>query len=300
VKKNYFTIFTGSLLAVLLGMYLIAYQVGEYEKVVLTTFGKPTKSICKPGLYFKYPWPVQKIYIYDSRLITDEGVFEETYTGDGKNLIFSTCIGWRIDDPLKFLESIGNIDDAKRNLEGLVRTYKNGVLGNHSFANIISTKRDDLQFLEIEDEIKKPVADEAIAKYGIKVEFIYITRVGLPEQTTAKVFERMKKERERIAEQYRSEGEAKANEIKAVAISEHDQILAKANAEAKRIRGEGDASAAQYYNKFDRNKDLAVFLKKLETLEEVLKNKSTVILNTQTAPFDLLNSKPEDKQNHGN
>jgi len=295
VKKNYLTIFVGVFLAVLLTAYLIAFQVGVHEKCVLTTFGKPSKSITKPGLYFKYPWPVQKAYIYDSRLITDESVFEETYTCDGKNLIFSTCIGWRIDDPLLFMESIGSIDDAKRNLEGLVRTYKNGVLGSHSFSNIISTKKEDLMFEQIEREIQTPVAQEAIQKYGIKVEFVYITRIGLPEQTTVRVFERMKKEREQIAEKYRSEGEAKASEIKALALSEHDQILAKADAEAKRIRAEGDAAAAQYYKQFDQNKELAVFLKKLETLEETLKQKSTVILNTKTPPFDLLNSKPEDK-----
>ena len=216
--------------------------------------------------------------------------FEETLTGDGKNIVFSTCLGWRIQNPKIFLESIGSISDAKRNLEGLVRTFKSGVIGHHDFANLISLDNDSIQFEQIEEEMYQPVAKEAENRYGIHVDFLYITRIALPEQTTAKVFERMKKERERIAERFRAEGDAKANELKAKARSERDQILARAEAKAKKIRGEGDAAAAEYYRIFEDNQKLAVFLQKLETLEKVLKKKATVILDTQTPPFDILDS----------
>ncbi|MDX9702333.1 MAG: protease modulator HflC [Candidatus Auribacterota bacterium] len=290
MKKNFLTIFVGILIAILLLLYLVAFQLSVNEKAVLTTFGKPTRTLDKPGLYWKLPWPFQKVYSFDARLIIDESVFEETLTSDGKNIVFSTCLGWRIKNPKIFLESIGSINDAKRNLEGLVRTFKSGVIGRHEFANLISLDNDSIQFEQIEREMLQPVAHEAQDRYGIQVDFLYITRIALPEQTTAKVFERMKKERERIAERFRAEGDALANEIKSKARSERDQILARAEAKAKKIRGEGDAAAAEYYRIFEDNKKLAVFLQKLETLEQVLKNKATVILDTQTPPFDLLDS----------
>ncbi len=277
----------------ILGLYLVAFQLSIHEKAVLTMFGKSIKSLSEPGLYWKLPWPFQKVYIFDARLVIDEGIFEETYTKDGKNIIVSTSIGWNISDPEKFLKSIGNIDDAKRNLDGLVRTFKNGVIGRHDFAQMVSTDKENIAFEQIEQEMLEPIEQEALLRYGIEIEFLYITRIGLPEETTVKVFDRMKKERLRIAEQYRSEGDAKANEIRAAAKSERDQIIAKAEAKAKRIRGEGDAAAAKYYSKFEENKELAIFLKKVETLQQVLKQKSTVILNTQTPPFDLLNKMQE-------
>ncbi|MEW6534605.1 MAG: protease modulator HflC [Candidatus Auribacterota bacterium] len=290
MKKNYLTISIAALLTGVLLLFLVAFQVSVNQCAVITTFGKPTRSIKEPGLYWKLPWPFQKSYIFDSRIMLNESVFEETYTKDGKNIIFSVCVGWNIEDAEIFLKSIGTLDDAQRNIEGLVRTYKNGVLGQHNFSSLISTSEADLQFDTIEHEILTPVAAEAAERYGIKVSFLYITRLGLPEETTVKVFERMKKERERIAEQFRSEGEARATEIKAKAHSERDQVIAKAEAEAKRIRGEGDAAAAEYYAIFEEHTELAVFLKKLETLREILKQRSTVILDTSTPPFDLLNT----------
>lgn len=296
MKKNYLTLCAGAIIALILALYLVAFQLSIHEKAVLTMFGKSIKSLSEPGLYWKLPWPFQKVYIFDARLVIDEGIFEETYTKDGKNIIVSTSIGWNISEPEKFLKSIGNIDDAKRNLDGLVRTFKNGVIGRHDFAQMVSTNKENIAFEQIEQEMLEPIEQEALLRYGIKIEFLYITRIGLPEETTVKVFERMKKERLRIAERYRSEGDAKANEIRAAAKSERDQIIAKAEAKAKRIRGEGDAAAAKYYSKFEENKELAVFLKKIETLQQVLKQKSTVILNTQTPPFDLLNEMQEIKK----
>lgn len=296
MKNNYLTIFVGCIIALLLVLYLVAFQLSVNEKAVVTTFGKPTRTLAKPGLYWKLPWPFQKTYVFDARLIIDESVFEETLTRDGKNVVFSTCLGWRIDNPKIFLESVGNVSDAKRNLEGLVRTFKSGVIGRHNFSNLISLDNDSIHFEEIEQEMFTPVADESQQRYGIQVDFLYITRIALPEQTTAKVFERMKKERERIAERFRAEGDARANEIKAKARSERDQILARAEAKAKKIRGEGDAAAAEYYRIFEDNKKLAVFLEKLDTLEKVLKDQSTVILDTQTPPFDLLDTMDEQPQ----
>ena len=294
MKKNILTLTVGALIAALLILYLIAFQLGEYQRGVVTTFGKPTRSISDPGLYWKLPWPFQKVYVFDGRLFVEESVFEETYTGDGKNLIFTTCIGWKISDPALFLERIGTVDAAKRNLDGLVRTYKNGVLGRHTFDQLVSANGSTSAYEQIEAEIFQPVAEEAQTQYGVHVGFLYITRLGLPEQTTAQVFERMKTERQRIAEKYRSEGDAIASEIKAKAQSGHDQIIARAQAEAKKIRGEGDAQAAEFYKIFEENKQLAVFLKKMETLKTVLKDKSTVILDTQTAPFDLLDTRFEE------
>ena len=36
---------------------------------MVTTFGKPTaQPYDKPGAYFKWPWPIQKVYKFDQRV----------------------------------------------------------------------------------------------------------------------------------------------------------------------------------------------------------------------------------------
>ncbi|MGH8694757.1 MAG: hypothetical protein ACREVM_11080, partial [Burkholderiales bacterium] len=76
------------------------------------TFGRPTRPIVEPNLYFKWPWPVQKVYKFDQRIQTfeDEDKFTEDLTFDGNNLNTMVYVGWRITDP--------HIDPAKVDLWG--------------------------------------------------------------------------------------------------------------------------------------------------------------------------------------
>ena len=103
-------------------------------------------------------------------------------------------------------------------------------------------------------------------------------------------FARMRQERKAVAERYLSEGDAEALRIRAQADSLREQKIAAAEADARRVRAEGDAAAAEYYKIFEEDPELAMFLRKLEVLEQTLNEKSTVVLGPETEPFDLLGS----------
>jgi membrane protease subunit HflC len=238
---------------------------------------------------------VQRIYRYDNRTRTLEGSFEEALTQDGKNVLVELYAGWRIDDPVRFLERVGTVEQAEAGLDGLLRTYKNATLGQVRFASLVNTDAGQLKLDAIESDVLAAVKPQALDRYGIDVRFVGIRRLGLPESITASVFDRMRAERQELADRYRSEGEGEAIKIRAQADSERDQILAKAEAEAKRIRAEGDAAAADYYKVFEKDPELAMFLRKLEVLEETLKEKSTVVLSADTEPFDLLSGRDNGK-----
>ena len=75
-----------------------------------------------------------------------------------------------------------------------------------------------------------------------------IKRIGLPEQVRDSVFERMRKERARIAQRYRSEGNEEAMKIRAAADKEKTVILAEAYAEAEIVRGKAEAKATRTYS----------------------------------------------------
>ena len=69
--------------------------------------------------------------------------------------------------------------------------------------------------------------------------------------------------------------------------------MASAQARAKEIMAEGQQEAASYFNVFAQNPELAIFLKEIEALKESLQQKATIILDTKTPPFTLLEKKPE-------
>ncbi|MEI8064074.1 MAG: protease modulator HflC [Verrucomicrobiota bacterium] len=288
MKRNTLLLAAGGVVAALFILLQVLFTVREGEAVVVTTFGKPVRSITDAGLYARAPWPVQRIYRFDNRVHTLEGAFEETLTRDGKNILVAVYAGWRIEKPIQFLERIGTIEQAERNLDALLRSQKNAILGQFPFSALVNTNTAEVKFEQIEEQMLTAVQPEAANRYGVTVQFLGIRKIGLPESITEKVFSRMKAEREEIAERYRSEGEGEAIKIRAAADSQRNQLLAQAEADAKRIRAEGDAKAAESYQVFEKNPELAIFLRKLEVLEGTLKKKSTVVLSTETEPFDLL------------
>jgi len=288
MKRNAPLLIVGLLVAALFLLLQVLFTVREGEVAVVTTFGKPVRAIQEAGLYARWPWPVQRIYHFDNRTHVVEGAFEETLTQDGKNILVAVYAGWRIAEPIQFLERVGSPEKARSNLDGLIRHYKNATLGQYAFASLVNVRPEALRFEQIEQQMQAAVQPDARERYGIAVEFLGIRKLGLPESITQKVFGRMRAERTEIAERYRSEGEAEAIKIRAQADSQRDQILAKAEGDAKRLKANGDAEAAKFYSAFDKDPELAMFLRKLEVLEETLKLKSTVVLSADTQPFDLL------------
>lgn len=295
MKTSRLNLVIGTLLLVLFLVLLFLFQVRQTEVAVVTTFGKATRQITEPGLYTKWPWPIQRVTKLDKRLQTLEGKFEETPTGDGRNLLVMVFAGWRIADPALFYSRFnGSIPLAERNVENILRTAQNATIGRHVFAEFVSTNPTELKFDQIEQEILTATQMDARAQ-GIEVEFTRIKRLGLPESVTEKVFDRMRAERNKEVERLRTEGEEEAIKIKSQANLERDKVLAAADAEARRIRGEGDAEAAKSYAVFQKEPEFANFLLRLKALEESTRERTTLIFDPHTPPFDLLLNRGEEK-----
>lgn len=288
MKKNLWVSLLGVLLVAAFVLLMVMITVRQGEAVVITTFGNPTRTIVEPGLYFRWPKPIQGVQVFDNRVHILDGSFEETLTKDEKNVIVAFYAGWKIFDPELFREKMGTEEAAESNINSLLSNYKNSVIGLYSFGELVNIDQEKLRFDEIEQDILTEVQAAAKTQYGIDVVFVGIRRIGLPETITEKVFDRMRAERNEIAESYRSEGEGEAIRIRAEADSKRDQLLAEADGAAKRIRAEGDAAAIEYYTVFEQSPELAIFLRKLEVLEETLKTNSTVILGPTWQPYELL------------
>ena len=301
MNRSQLNFLVGGVLLLIFAMMLFAFQVRRTETALVTTFGKPVDSgpITKSGLYWKLPWPIQKVQKFDNRIQNFEGRFEETLTQDGKNLMVLVYAGWKISNPETFRKSFNDsVADAEKRLEDLVRSEKGAVVGTHPFSDFISPDEKKLKFVEIETEMLERIRKPAADKYGIDVVFLHIKRLGLPESITEKVFERMKAERQKFVDKLKAEGDGRAIDIRSEADSERIKTLAQAEAKVIELRGSAEAEAAKYYEIMEKNPELAIFLQKLTTLEQTLKERSTLILDERTPPFDLLKggARPMDKK----
>lgn len=289
--RNPVTFVVGLVILLIFGSISFLFQVRESEVAFLTTFGKASDEVIKAGLHFKAPWPIQKVHRFDARVHNFEGKFEEAQTLDQRNVLVLVYVGWKITDPQKFNRSFpGGVDDAKRNLESLVRSAKNATVGTYDFSDFINTDPAKLKFDEIEKKMLDQVAGTAKDKFGLEVKSLGIKRLGFPESVTQKVFERMKEERQRLVKQFEGEGDRDATKIRSTAERERSEKLADAEAAATRMRGEAEKEAAEAYKKLEGNPALAVFLQKLASMEQVSKERATLILDQNTPPFDLLRS----------
>ncbi len=289
MKKNPLTLLVGSILLLVFLALLFCFQVRTTEVAVVTTFGRYSSSQTNAGIYLRAPLPIQKVYKFDKRLQTFERKYEQQFTRDKKSPILSVYVGWRIADPKRFLESFnGDLLKAEQTLENVVRDAKNSVIGNHDFSELISPDPSKVKFDVIEGEMKTVMAATALSAYGVSIELVGIKELGLPEALTAKVFERMKSEREKLVKKYQGEGTAEANRIRSEAELRRKELIAQAENEAQRILGGAEQEASKHYQTLQQDPELAVFLLSLRSLEGSLKDRSTLILDERTPPFNLL------------
>jgi membrane protease subunit HflC len=289
MKRNPINLAIGSLLLLIFVLLLFLFQVRKTESAVVTTFGR-VSSQAGPGAHFRWPWPIQSIHKFDQRVHSFESKFEQVLTADGNNLLIMVYVGWQISDPAVFLTRFnGDTRRAEESLEGLIRNAYSGVVGRHPFTHFISTDEKELKFVEIEQEMQTRIqADCRALTNGLNIAFFGIKRLGLPESVTKLVFERMQSEREVLVSQIQGEGERQASEIRSRADYESARLLAEADAQATKIQGEGEKIAAKSFEVFKQEPDLAIFLLKLKALEDFLKTRTTLILDENTAPLDLL------------
>jgi modulator of FtsH protease HflC len=296
MNRNVLTVVIGAVLIVIFALLLFVFQVRKSEVAVVTTFGKPTaQPYAEPGAYFKWPWPIQKVYKFDQRVQNFEDKYSENLTKDQINLLASVYVGWKISDAATFFPKFagGSVAAAQSQLEQMIRSARNAVIGKHTLSEFVNTDPKDLHFDAIEQEIELAVeAQLQTNNYGIKLEFLGFKKIGLPESITQAVFTRMTSDRQILINKYTYQGEAEAQKIKSAADRQAADTVNNALADATRIRGEGEAEAAKVLPVFQQNPELANFLLRIDALQQSLNQRSTLIFDERTPPFDLFTGIP--------
>ena len=283
------------------------YVVEEKEQVVVTQLGKPVgEPVLDPGINFKIPF-IQKANFFEKRYMEWDGEPNQITTKDKKFIYVDTYARWQITDPLQFFKRLTNergaqsrLDDildgatrnfiAKNNIEEAVRS------SNRIPISADSNLKDSLVDIFVgRAAIQKQILAEAnlqTADLGIIVLDFRFKRINYVQEVQDQVFERMKSERFRIADKFRSEGQGEASRINGQKERDLKVIQSVAFREAEEIMGKADAEAAfvyaSAYNKSSQAKSLYAFLKSMETLENTMNSKTSVILNTDNELYKYL------------
>ncbi|GAI50240.1 unnamed protein product, partial [marine sediment metagenome] len=111
------------LVVIIIGLIILGgtlYTVDQTQQVIITQFGEPIgKPITKAGLHLKKPF-IQKVNYFEKRLLAWDGLPTQVPTKDKRYIWVDTTARWRIIDPLKFLQTVGNERTALGRLDDVI------------------------------------------------------------------------------------------------------------------------------------------------------------------------------------
>lgn len=274
--------------------FMMSYTVRFTESAVVTTFDKATHDsvVESEGLKFRWPYPIQRVTVYDTRARLLQTRSETQQTADNNQVIVEAFLTWRVSDPLRFYQRFGGAGPeerehyraAEQTILSLMRSAMAEVSA-YRLGDLFTTASAGSRLGELEDAIMARLKSSnqdgvSISDYGVEPVLVGVSSVVLPEETTRQVFERMKSTRASLASEVRGQGEASAGAIRAEAESAARRIESFARRRAAEIRVRGDREANQWYVQLNEDPALAVFLEQLEFLRTFYSKRTTLVLPT--------------------
>jgi membrane protease subunit HflC len=272
------------LVAVLIVGYSSLFMVYQTQQALVVRLGQPVRVVSDPGLHVKAPF-IDSVIAIDKRILDLEAPPQEVIASDQKRLVVDAFARYRIQDPLRFYQTLGSIAGANSQLSILLNSALRRVLGEVTFTHVVRDQRADLMA-----RIRELVDREATS-YGISVVDVRIRRADLPEQNSQAVYQRMQTERQREAAEFRAQGAQRAQEIRSRADREVTVLVANATSQSEQIRGEGDAKRNQIFaDAFTQDPDFFTFYRSMQAYEAGLKSTDTrMVLRPDTSFFRYFN-----------
>ena len=152
--------------------------------------------------------------------------------------------------------------------------------GRRTVTELVSGERDQLM-----SDMRKNLGN-SVSDLGIEIIDFRVKRIDLPPELSNSVYERMRSERNRLAEELRAEGNELSNEIRSAADKQRVILLAEAYKTSEQIRGEGDARAAAIYAEaFSKDPEFYEFTRSMRAYDATFNNKSDVLVIDPKSDF---------------
>jgi modulator of FtsH protease HflC len=233
----------------------------------------------------KVPFIDSVIYI-DKRILDLESPSQEVIASDQKRLVVDAFARYRIMDPLKFYQTVGE-NGANSQLAILLNSALRSVLGGATLVDVVRNMREQLM-----SQVRQQLDHEA-QQFGIQVVDVRIRRADLPEQNSQAVYQRMQTERQREAAEFRAQGSQKSQEIRAKADRDVTVLLADATSQSEQVRGQGDSERTRIFaDAYNRDPDFFAFYRSMQAYEKSMQHGDTRLVLRPDTDFFRFFSNP--------
>ena len=291
---------------VIAGIFIIAAVlassatiVRQGEAAIITRLGQPIAVHTEPGLYFKWPQPIGKQVVVDRRIHASSSGLYTVQVADGSLLVMECFVTWQVRDESEaigqYVRSLGGDPaGAAAQLRTVLGSSMQSVSGDFALEHFVNADASQLRLEQFEQRLRASVQEQFGDPYGVAIHSVGCERLMVPENIVAATIDAMIEDRNTLAQLRRSAGLERAGQIVSAAEAESRQRIAQAESDAARIKAEGQKKAAEIYAAtYEQDPDLYAFMRRLRTLDQVLGRKSSLILRTDSAPFDLLHDGPQ-------
>ena len=286
-------IFAAFVVIALIVLYGSVFTVYQTNQVIVVRLGEPIRVVTDPGLNFKIPL-LESVISVDKRIVDLENPAQEVITSDQKRLVVDAFARYRINDALKFYQTIGVIEGANARLSTLLNSALRRVLGEATTIDVVRDKRAQLMAL-----VRTQLESEA-QSFGVAVIDVRIRRADLPEQNSQAVYQRMQTERQREAAEFRAQGSQRSQEIRARADRDVTVLIAEAQSKGEQTRGEGDAERNRIYAEaYGRDPDFFTFYRSMQAYESGLRSSDTRMVLKPDSDFFRYFGDPLGKNREG-
>ena len=292
-------------------VFASSYVVDETEQVVVTQFGKvmgETKHA--PGLYFKIPF-IQQANYFPKNLLHWDGDPGQIPTLDKTYIWVDTFARWKIVDPIKYFQTVGNLISAQGRLDDIIGPAVRNFISSYKLIETVRTTNRELDTFEVglediveskrpeayaiktgREKITKGILKQAkpkLEKFGIELVDVKIKRVNYVEQVRKSVYFRMIAERNQIAEKFRSEGVGESRKILGEKERDLKLITSEAYKLAQEIKGKADAEVTRLFAAaYGLDPEFYSFTKTLDVYGQALDKNSSLVLSTDSEFFKYL------------
>jgi membrane protease subunit HflC len=288
------------------------YTLPEGRQAVITRFGEPVGgAVTKTGLHLRLPF-IEQVHLFETRILEWDGDANQIPTKDKRFIWVDTTARWKILDPLKFLQTVGNESAAQARLDDIVDAITRDVISDQLLIEIVrSSNRELTQNLVQEgivdsemtkaeviktgrNELTREIlsrASKMTPEYGIGLVDVRIKRIIYIDDVLRKIYERMIAERKRAAQQFRSEGLGRQAEIGGRREKDLNSIRSEAYRKAQEIKGKADAEATRIYaDAYGKDPDFYRFLQTLKSYEKTIDSRTTLVLSSDSDYLTYLES----------
>ncbi len=249
----------------------------ENEYSLIRQFGKVDHVVSEAGISFKIPF-IQSVDKLPNQTLLYDLAPSDVITSDKKTMICDSYILWRIEDPLKFAQTLNSsVINAESRLDTIVYNSTKNVISSITQDDVISGRDGELSEAIIGH------IGTTLNQYGIVLLAFETKQLDLPADNKVAVYERMISERDNIAATYTAEGNSEAQIIRNTTDKEVTIMLSEAETKAEILIAEGEAEYMRILSDAyaDESKtDFYSFVRSLDALKISMQgNNKTLILS---------------------